>query len=99
MSINTKTALVVARMLGAGSAGFAQGVVPDYDGDGNPIAGQYEALSPASSADARNSARPLSSIERSFAGPRTVVTEPVYPYGANGPEWQRHFDNWLSSVD
>ena len=95
MLTKTKMALAAALMLGSASAGFAQTVVPDYDGDGNPVPGSYEVLPQT------GSGRAASSIERSFAGPRTVVREPApYPsYGANGTAWQRHFDDWLSSVD
>ncbi len=38
-------------------------------------------------------------IERSFAAPPPVVTGRVRSYGANGPAWQRNFDNYLSSID
>jgi hypothetical protein len=88
MWMKTKTVLAAALILGSATAGFAQGVVPEVDGDGNPT-GLYDVLPGTRGPQAR------SSIERSFAGPRHQAREPVYPSGANGPEWQRNFDNWL----
>lgn len=85
MSTRTKIALVVALVLGSASVAFAQSVVPEYDGDGNPIPGAYTALG-----------QTPSSIERSFAAPRPVARETLQSHGANGPEWQLYFDNWLS---
>jgi hypothetical protein len=85
MLTKTKMLLAAALILGSASASFAQGVVPDYDGDGNRIRGQYDVLPSAPS-----------SIERSFAGPRHQLQQPVYPYGgANGPAWERNFERWL----
>jgi hypothetical protein len=87
----TKTKLAVlatALILGSASAALAQAVVPEYDGDANRIPGRYIVVPSTASA-----------IEHSFAGPVTTETTQYPSYGANGPAWQRHFDNWLSSVD
>jgi hypothetical protein len=87
----TKTMLAVlatALILGSTSATFAQAALPQYDGDANQIPGQYTAIPSTASA-----------IERSFAGPVPTETTQYPSYGANGAAWQRHFDNWLSSVD
>ena len=85
MLTKTKMLLAAALILGSASASFAQGVVPEYDGDGNRIRGAYDVLPQAPS-----------SIERSFAGPRRQLQQPVYPYGgANGPAWERNFERWL----
>jgi hypothetical protein len=86
MLIKTKMALAAALILGSASAGFAQGVVPEVDGDGNPT-GLYDVLPGAHSTHARGS------IERSFAGPRHRFQQPASPYyyGANGPAWERNF--------
>jgi hypothetical protein len=85
MSLTTKIALVATLVLASASVAFAQSAVPEYDGDGNAIPGRYNALPRAPSA-----------IERSFAAQPPVVTVPPRSYGANGPEWQLYFDNWLS---
>jgi hypothetical protein len=85
MLTKTKMLLAAALILGSASATFAQGVVPEYDGDGNRIPGAYDVLPQAPS-----------SIEHSFAGPRHRFQEPVYPYGGpNGPAWERNFERWL----
>jgi hypothetical protein len=63
MLTKTKMLLTAALVLGSASASFAQGVVPEVDGDGNRT-GLYDVLPQAHSAHARGS------IERSFAGPR-----------------------------
>lgn len=84
MLTKTKMLVAAALILGSASASFAQGVVPEYDGDGNRIPGAYDVLPPAPG-----------SIERSFAGPRHRFQEPAYSYGANGPAWERNFERWL----
>ena len=89
MSTNTKIALVAALVLGSATVAFAQSVVPEVDGDGNRT-GLYDVLPQARSPQARGS------LERSFAGPRQDVREPAATHGANGPDWQLYFDNWLS---
>ena len=89
MSTKTKIAIVTALVLGSASAAFAQTLVPEVDGDGNRT-GLYDALPQTAAPHARGS------IERSFAGPRQQVREPAATHGANGPEWQLYFDNWLS---
>jgi len=68
MLIKTKTALAAALVLGSVTAGFAQGVVPEVDGDGNRT-GVYDVLPGAQSAYARGP------IGRSFAGPRHHAIE------------------------
>ena len=86
MLTKTKMALAAALVLGSASATLAQGIVPEVDGDGNRT-GLYDVV-PQAQAPA--------SIERSFAGPRPQMREPVYNYGANGPAWERNFENWLN---
>jgi hypothetical protein len=91
MIMFTKTKLAVlaaALVLGFAPATFAQTVLPQYDGDANLIPGQYAAIPSTASA-----------IEHSFAGPVPTETMRYPSHGANGPAWQRQFDNWLSSVD
>jgi hypothetical protein len=68
MLIKTKTALAAALILGSATAGFAQGVVPEVDGDGNRT-GLYDVLPGAHSTYARGP------IGRSFAGPRHHAIE------------------------
>lgn len=96
MSIKTKMALAAALILGSASAGFAQGVVPEVDGDGNRT-GLYDVLPQVHSTHARgaihrsiagprhharaHSPHARGSIERSFAGPRLHVGPPVYNVG------------------
>jgi hypothetical protein len=89
MSARTKIALVSALVLGSATVAFAQSLVPEVDGDGNRT-GVYDVLPQARSPQARGS------IEGGFAGPRHRVSEPASTHGANGPEWQLYFDNWLS---
>jgi hypothetical protein len=88
MLTKTKMALAAALVLGSASATLAQEIVPEVDGDGNRT-GVYDALPQANTSQARGA------IERSFAGPRHQMREPVYSDGANGPAWERNFENWL----
>jgi hypothetical protein len=85
MLTKTKMLLAAALVLGSAATGFAQGVVPEYDGDANPIPGQYDVLPGTQS-----------SIERSYAGPVRHYQAPTYYYGANGPAWERNFERWLN---
>jgi hypothetical protein len=89
MLTRTKIALAAALVRASASAAFAQAVVPEVDGDGNRT-GLFDVLPQARSPQTRGS------IERSFAGPRQDVREPLTAHGPNGPEWQLYFDNWLS---
>jgi hypothetical protein len=89
MLTKTKMAIAAALVLGSASATLAQEIVPEVDGDGNRT-GVYDVLPQA------HNSRAGSSIERSFAGPRQQAREPVYNYGANGPAWERNFEQWLN---
>jgi hypothetical protein len=96
MLTKTKMLLAAALILGSASASFAQGVVPDYDGDGNRIRGQYDVLPSAPSSIERSFAGPRHQRTDRPAGPRHQLQQPVYPYGgANGPAWERNFERWL----
>jgi hypothetical protein len=63
MLSKTKMAVAAALVLASASASFAQTVVPEYDGDANPIRGSYDVL-PGPQA---------SSFEHSFATERPAV--------------------------
>jgi hypothetical protein len=69
-----KMALAAALVLGSASASFAQTIVPEYDGDANPIRGYYDVLAPLHA----------SSIEHSFAAQRPAVTAVVNQYDCLG---------------
>jgi len=70
MLTKTKMLLAAALILGSATASFAQGVVPEVDGDGNRT-GAYDVLPPAPGSMARSFAGPRHHvIHRSFAGPR-----------------------------
>jgi hypothetical protein len=74
MLSKTKMALAAAIVLASASASFAQTLVPEYDGDANPIRGYYDVL-PATQA---------SSFEHSFAAQRPAETAAVNHYDCLG---------------
>jgi hypothetical protein len=74
MLSKTKMAVAAALVLASASASFAQTLVPEYDGDANPIPGQFEVLpSPRAS-----------SIEHSFAAERPALTRVANHYDCLG---------------
>jgi len=74
MLSKTKMALAAALVLVSASASFAQTVVPEYDGDANPIRGYYDVL-PGPQA---------SSFEHSFAAERPAVIAATNHYDCLG---------------
>jgi hypothetical protein len=74
MLTKTKMALAAALVLASASASFAQTVVPEYDGDANPIRGQYDVLPPAQA----------SSFQDSFAAERPTLIPVVNHYDCLG---------------
>jgi hypothetical protein len=82
MLTKTKMAVAAVFILGSASASFAQGLVPEYDGDANPIPGQYDMVAPP---------RPAF-VARGYAAELPGVTAPS---DLNGPEWRRTFNAWL----
>jgi hypothetical protein len=74
MLTKTKMALAAALVLGSASVSFAQTVVPEYDGDANPIRGQYDVLPQAQA----------SSFEHSFAAERPALIPVVNHYDCLG---------------
>jgi hypothetical protein len=70
----TKMALAAALVLVSASASFAQTVVPEYDGDANPIRGYYDVLPP----------QQASSFQDSFAAEPPAVIAGTNHYDCLG---------------